>query len=100
MDALKVTLVYSRHAEQEARNDRYGLVILPGALTFDPNNVVEAEFTNGSLSKLVIRQPHDAQRDLILVVLPGSRVFFVKTVWTNLKTDKHSTLNRNRYETR
>ena len=50
------------------------------------------------LSKVVYRVNYSDTHDLIVVVIPER--WFVKTVWLNAKSDKHQTLNKNRYETK
>ncbi len=91
-------LSYSLHAKTEAANDRYGAIKLPEM--FDPiaSNAqlieVEAGVDAGTIQKQVWRQALNAEQDIVLVVQPDG---FVRTVWINLKTDQHATLNSSKY---
>jgi hypothetical protein len=95
-------LIWSRHAQLEILNDRYG--ILPPheyVKNFVGDNwtVVEVE-TNycGTAVKAVVRREVDARRSLVLVITPdGTDEGLVKTCWTNLNTDNHNTLNKSAY---
>jgi hypothetical protein len=92
-------LTYSRHAMSEALNDRYGVLpyscfpraFIPGAGW----TVVEVEANaKGALVKFVVRRPVDARRSLVLVVLADGTV---KTLWTNLNSDQHATLDSSHF---
>ena len=97
-------LTYSKHAEQEARRDRYGYITLPAYLDTRIAKVVEVEIENGVALKIVYRFAFDASRDIILVVMPpahkGRGHLFVKTVWLNERSDNHKTLRSDRYASR
>jgi len=95
-------LLWSRHAQREILNDRYG--ILPPheyVKNFVGANweVIEVETDyRGTVVKAVVRRQVDDRRSLILVIMPdGKEDGFVKTCWTNLNTDKHNTLNKSVY---
>lgn len=98
---VPLPLRYTRHALGEAVRDRYG--ILP-AESFPKEfiglcvgwTLVEAETTNGKLTKFVVRRAVDARRSLVLVILIDGTV---KTLWTNLNTDKHATLDKSKFAT-
>lgn len=89
---------YCPHALEEANSDRYGLMELPKAVTFNGNNIVEAEIVNGGCTKLLIRVKYNNQLDIVLAFIPENLI--VKTVWFNHKWDKHYTLDRTRYASR
>ena len=87
----EVKFSFSHHAKSECRNDRYGFIIPPTSVKVEASKVVELESTDGKVSKVVYRQALDAQRDIVLVFLPDG---FVKTLWINLASDNHRTLNK------
>ncbi|MCA1800400.1 MAG: hypothetical protein LC650_03825 [Actinobacteria bacterium] len=88
-------LNYSRHARNEASRDRYGALSLPRTLSTTEADVIEVEVKDGKPYKAVLRKPHDEKRDLVIVVLLDRA--FVKTVWCNLRTDAHKTLDTSKY---
>lgn len=110
-------LKYTRHAEQAALDDRYGEIIKPARLTTANYDIVELGVQDNRVSKIVYRGParctecHYSQtapadcthekKDIILVVMPpqgaGTSEWVVKTVWTNLNSDKHRTLDESKY---
>jgi hypothetical protein len=89
-------LRYGTHAVKESLVDRFGAFNLPLSFFAVNATLIEAEYDKRSrqVIKQVWRQPLDATRDLVLVIMSNG---FVKTVWINLKTDKHHTLNAARY---
>lgn len=89
-----VRLSYSGHAQAEA-NDRYGQLKLPSVIDVRKADVVEMGVTGKTVTKIVARMPYDNEKDIVIVFLPDSGR--VKTVWANLKTDKHKTLDRSKY---
>ena len=95
----KLPLRYSRHALSEALNDRYGVLphsAFPTVFKWSDNwALVEAESTPaGQLVKFVVRRVVDARRSLVLVVLADGTV---KTLWTNLNSDQHATLDSGKF---
>jgi len=95
----KQRLNYSNHALNASRDDRYGDIQLPTFIDTNTAKVIEVEIIQGRfLSKVVYRVNYSDTHDLIIVVIPER--WFVKTVWLNAKSDKHQTLNKNRYETK
>lgn len=94
-------LRYSAHAQAEASNDRYGQINLPEVFTAANAELIEVEATlqdnRPEIVKQLWRMPLDAARDLVFSVMPNG---VVRTVWVNLRSDKHSTLNRGRYVSR
>lgn len=86
-------LTYSNHAIEAASNDRFGIVYnMPRTL----RDFQLVEVSTEEL-KFVVRVKLDSQRDLCLVLIPRGRGWLVKTVWINLASDKHRTLQRNKY---
>lgn len=87
---------YSRHAQQAAVDDRYGDLsrYLSAYLDFDYVEIVEVELTDGEITKRVIR--HQVTDDLVLVMAVGADGF-VRTVWGNLVSDRHATLDRTKF---
>lgn len=88
-------LMYSRHALDASRNDRYGYIDLPNWIDYDKSTVIEVETSDDVVIKQVWRTTYDDTRDLILVV---TNTGIVKTVWINVRTDKHTTLDVSKYE--
>jgi hypothetical protein len=89
-----IRLIYSRHAQQAALNDRYGHINLPTVLNPMHAELIEVEMSGGAPVKAVFRLPLDDRRDICLVVLPSG---LVKTVWVNLASDAHKTLDASKY---
>jgi hypothetical protein len=93
----KQRLNYSNHALNASRDDRYGDIQLPTFIDTNTAKIIEVEIQNDRyLTKVVYRVPYSETHDLIVVAIPER--WFVKTVWLNAKSDKHQTLNKNRYE--
>lgn len=88
-------LRYTKHALRAALDDRYGAIVLPTRFVPEAAVLIETETDNcDQVQKQVWRIQLDEKRDLILVIMPTG---WVKTVWSNLRTDHHNTLNRQRY---
>lgn len=90
-------LRYTRHAMSEAVADKYGVLpatAFPRALSLVGWQLVEAEEVDGKLSKFVVRRPVDACRSLVLVVMVDGTV---RTLWTNLNSDSHKTLDKSKF---
>lgn len=89
-------LRYSRHAQQAAIDDRYGDLseYLTPYLDFDYVEIVEVEMVEGQITKRVVR--HQVTDDLVLVLAVGADGF-VRTVWGNLVSDRHRTLDRTKF---
>ncbi len=85
---------YGNHARWEAQCDRYGHIELPETLDLSKMKVIEIGVEHGRVAKILFRGSLDATRDLCIVVQSNG---IVRTVWVNLKTDKHSTLDRTKY---
>ncbi len=90
-------LTLSQHALQEARTDRYGAITLGlmPQVNIREQDIFEIEVTRGVVTKITVRIPYDARRDIIFALIPQTNV--VKTIWSNLKTDIHKTLQKNKY---
>ena len=93
----KVTNVeYLFHAKRAAMHDRYGIIDLPDAVNLSTSKIIEVEVLNNKVTKVVFRILYDNKFDLVLVMnLPN---LSIRTVWLNSKTDKHRTLDRNKYD--
>jgi hypothetical protein len=94
----QIDLEWTRHATAAATSDRYGVIERYPVLDLSISETIEVELEGCKVRKLVLRTPYDAERDVIHVLIPNGREpWTVKTVWFNLKTDTHSTLDRSRY---
>lgn len=84
-------LRYSVHAQNAAKNDRYGDLTpyLMQELNFDDVELVEVEVIDGAIVKRVVRTAITSTLSLVLVVQSDG---LVRTVWGNLNKDKHNTL--------
>lgn len=92
-------LIASCHAENAAKNDRYGVIDLPSQMTFDTMEIIEIEHDGKKCVKAVIREVGQ-EKNIVFVVMPiclGQ--WLIKTVWYNLASDKHHTLKRHLYTT-
>lgn len=93
-----IPLVYTNHAQNAARNDKYGAISLPNFIKSQECNFFECEIENGSI-KFALRMNYNDRCDIILVILKGRSGWTVKTVWLNLKSDNHKTLAKKAYAT-
>lgn len=92
-----VDLKWSRHAERARLTDRYGVIPSFSYLNFDACEVIEVGMENDVVRHFLLRIPMD-ERDIVIALAPvSSSKFIVKTVWYNLKSDKHYTLDRSKY---
>lgn len=85
---------YGNHARFEAKVDLYGHIDLPKTLDLSKMKVIEIGVEDGRVAKILFRGPLDSTRDLCIVIQSDG---VVRTVWVNLKTDKHRTLDRTKY---
>jgi ribosomal protein L2 len=91
-------LTFSKHAREACRNDKYGIIIPPTSINPKPEQIIEVEVVNGNVVKVVARINHDSRRDLMIAYIPEENgVAFVKTLWFNLTSDNHRTLDKSRY---
>jgi len=90
-------VIYSQHAKDEARTDRYGVIEIDKIpqLTVKEEDIFEIEVTNHVITKITARIGYDDRRDVIFALIPQTNV--VKTIWSNLKTDIHRTLQKWKY---
>lgn len=91
-----VTPRYGDHARFEAQVDRYGKIQLPKTIDLSKFKVIEVGAEGQRITKILFRGPLDSTRDLCIVLQPDG---YARTVWVNLKTDKHRTLDRSKYNT-
>lgn len=99
-----VRLTWSSHAAKAADNDRYGKIRRSHLIDLTDFSLVELGMTAGKPTKFVMRGPLDNERDVVYVLRPkvnhrGLTDYMVVTVWCNLKTDTHRTLDRSKYAT-
>lgn len=105
LPAGRKKVVFTYHAMDQARGDRYGdfSPFLSLHNSFDPKSaeLIEVETAdNVHVGKAVYRiqlKPGD-QRELVLALVPYSDKYVAKTVWLNRIDDKHRTLNPRRYD--
>lgn len=90
-----VSLNYGGHAKLEALKDKYGPMHLPQRIDVRKGETIEIGVTGKVVTKIVLRFSYDAEKDIIIVLMPASG--FVKTVWFNLKSDQHKSLDLSRY---
>lgn len=89
-------LRYSHHAISASQTDRFGDITLPAMFSVANAELIESELSDDGaiVLKQVWRQPLDDKRDLVLAITRDGRV---KTVWINLRSDKHRTLQAGKY---
>ena len=88
---------YSYHAQEAARDDRYGDLsrYLTPYRDFDEAEIVEVELdAEGQIAKRVVR--FNITDELVLV-MAVSADGYVRTVWCNRFDDRHATLARLKY---
>lgn len=91
-----VRLRWTKHADRARTNDRYGDIPRATFLDLSKCQVIEIGVEAGKVIKYVMRTRLDDERDLCIVLIPGKE-WTIKTVWVNLKTDLHKTLDRSKY---
>lgn len=100
---MRLSLHWTRHAKQQVVEDKYG-VLPPGAyperFSWEQNwSLVEVETNDRHhITKFVVRRPADERRSIVLVIRPDdfSPSGRVVTMFLNLNTDTHKTLDRSR----
>jgi len=85
---------YGSHSRVEAFTDRYGDIRLPETINLAEFNVIEIGAEGTKVLKMLVRGRLDQRRDICIVL---TNTGFVKTVWVNLRTDLHRTLDRSKY---
>lgn len=93
----RVKIAYGSHARKAANDDRYGRLRLLQSITLDRFAVIEIGVENGRVAKMLLRGTYDDTRDLCIVLMPSNRAWFCKTVWANLVSDTHKTIDYTRY---
>lgn len=92
----ELEILYSSHALNAAKSDRYGTLTLPKKIY--GATLIEAEVYGGQLHKMVVRLALSDNLDLCLALIPlKNKQALCKTVWANEKNDNHATLNRHSY---
>lgn len=95
-DFYVLKLIYSEHAINSSKSDRYGKIDLPKEVDVDLSEIIEVEtFDNITPSKIVARIHYSSMYDLCIVILLDRS--FVKTVWLNSRYDCHKTLDATKY---
>ena len=93
-----LNLRWSNHAQKEADVDRYGAAEHFGSGEFALADFFEVTVEGGRVVWAVARYPYDDRKDLVMVLgRPANGEAFVKTVWFNLVSDKHRSLDRSKY---
>ena len=85
---------YGDHSRFEAQVDRYGKIDLPKTIDLAKFKVIEIGVEGQMVKKMLVRGSLDSKRDICIVL---TNTGFVKTVWVNLNTDIHKTLDRSKY---
>lgn len=88
-------VTYSNHAIQAASDDRYGRIPLAPTIDLSSLELFEIETKDNKIVKIVGRARLDATRDICYAILVANKL--VKTVWVNLRSDKHRTLRKEQY---
>lgn len=109
-------LEWGHHAIEASLDDRYGKIPTPKSLLVDKMKIIELGVQNGKVSKILYRgtlacticrenetpqsECTHAKRDMCIVVIPkpNKQPWYVKTVWINLQSDKHRTLDASKYQ--
>ena len=84
-----MSLKYGTHSVQALRDDG---VTPPTKLP--AYTLIETEWTDGKVSKWVVRFKYNDRDDLVLALQPDG---FVRTAWVNKSNDTHRTLDRRKY---
>jgi hypothetical protein len=85
----------TNHALMAANDDRYGKINIPHKIVFCGKDIVEAEFQNDRVVKIVVRLPYRQGMSAIYACkLDGT----LKTVWLNRDDDHHKTLDHSKYD--
>ena len=96
-----IGVTYSKHAVNASQTDRYGEFALPSRVNLAGGRLIEAE-TNAEkkVIKWVLRFSLNDAKDIIIVMNPEQPYnWFCRTVWLNLKSDCHRTLDKEKYAT-
>lgn len=93
-----IPLEYTKHALEAAENDRYGKIKLPKEIDTNRAKVIEVEMRGREVLKVLYRVKCTKGLDLLVACMPMSDCFKVRTVWLNLASDAHGTLDASKYE--
>jgi len=111
-----IMMLYSTpHARKEAQNDRFGSFDLPTRQDIEhemyrknpdkaiadeggetETHIFEITVEDGEVTRFALRKHHDEERDKILIINPDDE--HTVTAWSNMKDDKHDTLDTSVYE--
>lgn len=92
----RYTITCGHHARQRITENNLPPKIYKTSLYGD---VVECEFVDGVVHKIITRLPHRTlPYDICSVVMFKDDKAFVKTVWLNSNTDNHSTIRKENYQ--
>jgi hypothetical protein len=89
-----IRLHYAPHAIRAAQDDRYGPIKLPETLDTNKATIIEVEIEDGGI-KVLYRAQYSDTLDICIPVLINKNL--AKTVWGNMKNDRHKTLDRSKY---
>ncbi len=95
-------LGYTNHALKRKHRESGNVLVLPQVVKMTTNNVIEiGTEDNKNISKVVLRIAFDKRQDMVLVLKPyfDKKKATVITFWLNSKQDKHSTLDKTKYNT-
>lgn len=90
--------VYSEHAKYAGNSDRYGRIELTERLVLDTMELIEVEHDGNKIVKVVIREVGQEKNRVWAIIPMGRGQWLVKTVWINIASDSHKTLNVAPYE--
>lgn len=97
----RVSLLWTRHADNARKNDRYGDIRKFQSATLDRLDVIEVGVERGVVKKILFRGRYTDTLDVCMVLIPDFSIYngpwTVKTVWINERADKHGTLDRSKY---
>lgn len=96
----KFGLEWSEHALREADYDINGKIKPSNAIIIDPYRIFEIQVEQGKdIVKFCYRTRYNAKCDVVYALIPnGNGAFTVKTAWLNRRSDKHATLNYEKYD--
>lgn len=95
----RVDLVWTRHADRARQDDRYGLIPRFANIPLSMFECIEIGVERSRVVKYVMRGHYKDNRDVIFVLIPtpDGKPWVVKTVWQNLRSDVHKTLDKSKY---
>lgn len=94
----RVSLRWSRHADEARLSDRYITIPRFKTATLGRLKVIEVGVQAGKVVKILFRGRLDDDHDVCMVLRPaGKDNWTVVTVWVNVVSDAHKTLDRSKY---